>query len=180
MIQCSPICYIIGAILLLLLPLNWLFSAIFAALVHELCHILAVCLMGGKIRKIQISPGGCVIECWHPEPAAKVFSILAGPLGSFSLLFFRRIYPQIAVCGLIQGIFNLLPVFPLDGGRILQLLLEHFVPTKADCLLKAIRNVIILVLLGWMFWLKTDLFTVIFVLVCLLRPLPRKFPCKVT
>lgn len=146
MIRCSSFCYTLGAALLLLLPLDWLLSAITAALVHEGCHLLAVRLFGGRIFVIRIGIGGCVIESGELEWIYSLFAILAGPVGSLSLLAFRRFLPKIAVCGMIQGLFNLLPVLPLDGGRILQLLLCRWIPDKEDAILKGFKFVLLLAL----------------------------------
>ena len=38
---------LMGAFLLLTLPLNWLLSALAAAAFHELCHGAAILLLGG-------------------------------------------------------------------------------------------------------------------------------------
>lgn len=40
---------LMGAFLLLTLPLNWLLSALAAAAFHELCHGAAILLLGGRI-----------------------------------------------------------------------------------------------------------------------------------
>lgn len=42
---------------------------------------------------------------------------LAGPLGSFVLVSLGKYWPELALMALGQGIFNLIPVYPLDGGR---------------------------------------------------------------
>lgn len=136
MIRCSPFTYILGAAWVLLLPLDWLLSAMTAGLVHECCHLLAVRLFGGRIFGIRIGPGGCVIDSGELEWIPGLVAILAGPVGSLSLLAFRRALPKIAVCGMLQGLFNLLPVLPLDGGRILHILLCRWIPDKAEAVLK--------------------------------------------
>ena len=42
---------------------------------------------------------------------------LAGPAGGLILLIFARWIPRIAICAAVQALYNLLPVYPLDGGR---------------------------------------------------------------
>ena len=130
--------------MLLLLPLDWLLSAVTAAVFHEFCHIAAVRLFGGSVRKISVSCSGCVIDCSELEDPAKVLSILAGPAGSLSLLCVRGLVPQIAVCGLLQGLYNLLPVLPLDGGRVLELLLLRVLPKQTAAILSGVKDILVL------------------------------------
>jgi len=120
MIDCLPLFYIYLAALILLLPLEWILSVITASLVHELGHILAVFLFRGRISKITVSLWGCEIESCRLGDFQKLISIFAGPAASIALLLFRRRFPLIAVCGLLQGFYNLLPIHPLDGGRALR------------------------------------------------------------
>ena len=53
---------LMGAFLLLTLPLNWLLSALAAAAFHELCHGEAILLLGGRIWGVRIGVGGAVME----------------------------------------------------------------------------------------------------------------------
>ncbi len=53
-----------------------------------------------------------------------VICILSGPMGSLLLFLFVRWIPRIAFCGLLQGIYNLLPIYPLDGGRVVRCMLD--------------------------------------------------------
>lgn len=153
MIRCNPSSYILGAAVILLLPFDWLLSAVTAALVHEACHVLSVLLFGGHIRTIQITSRGCAIECDEQDFIPKVLSILAGPVGSLLLMKLRRSLPKIALCGLIHGVYNLLPVLPLDGGRILRELLNRWIPARTDSIMRGIRYAVFCSLMSWGVWL---------------------------
>ena len=123
---------LMGAFLLLTLPLNWLLSALAAAAFHELCHGAAILLLGGRIWGIRISAGGAVMETEPLSSGKELVCALAGPAGSLLLVLTFRIFPRVAVCALVQGAFNLLPVFPLDGGRALRCALARFCPKWAN------------------------------------------------
>ena len=111
---------LLWAVLLLTLPLTWLLSAMLAALFHELCHLLALALMGIPVHGIGIGSRGSRIHTPPLDPKRELVCAAAGPLGSLFLLLFLRQIPRIAICAAFQGLYNLLPLYPLDGGRILR------------------------------------------------------------
>lgn len=123
--------YLYFALLLLIFPLKWIAAAVFAGAVHELCHLLAVRLCGGRVARLRLSVRGAVMEAGGLNPAQELLCILAGPTGSLGLLLLARFFPRIAICGGVQGLFNLLPVFPLDGGRAVCLLCGRWLENKA-------------------------------------------------
>jgi len=182
MIDCLPLFYIYLAALILLLPLEWILSVITASLVHELGHILAVFLFRGRISKITVSLWGCEIESCRLGDFQKLISIFAGPAASIALLLFRRRFPLIAVCGLLQGFYNLLPILPMDGGHILQILLFRLVPGKANRIMAGIRFVMIFLIIFFMIRMNTSLSAGIlgwlFLMLWILKMIPRKTPCK--
>ena len=119
----SPFACVLAAMCVLMLPLRWLVAAFLAAAFHELCHILAVILCGGRVQSLKIGGRGAVISAGRMSTAKNIYCILSGPMGSLLLLLFAPWIPRIAICGLFQGLFNLLPIYPLDGGRALRCIL---------------------------------------------------------
>lgn len=105
---------------LLLLPIQWLFAMAVAAFFHELCHYWMVCLCGGQIHRFRFGLQGARMEVSGLTPCQELFCALAGPVGGVMLLLFSRWFPRVAICGLFQSVYNMIPVYPLDGGRVLR------------------------------------------------------------
>lgn len=131
LVQVEPLAYVFAALLILLLPFRWLAASVTAALIHEICHVLALWILGGRVHRIQLGMTGAVIGTDALDVKAELVCALAGPFGSLGLLSLRKIFPLVAVCGLVQGLFNLLPVYPMDGGRALRCLISLLFPQRA-------------------------------------------------
>jgi Zn-dependent protease len=112
-------------------------------LLHEFGHAFACRQTGGIANYILLWPfGGFAFVQPPPRPGAQLWSIAAGPLVNVALIpifallglvleprlaytapDFARLIGQIAQINLIILVFNLLPIYPLDGGQILRSLL---------------------------------------------------------
>lgn len=118
------------ALMLLVLPLRWLLACLLAATFHELCHWVAIRLCHGYVVGLRVGEGGATMETLPMDRGKEVICALAGPLGGLLLLLFARYIPRTAICALVQSAYNLLPLFPLDGGRALRGVLSILLPPK--------------------------------------------------
>lgn len=132
-IQISAGAFLLPAVLLLFLPIQWVFAMLLAAMVHEFCHIAAISLTDSRIFRVSIGMRGSQIETGPMHPSRELICALAGPLGSAALLLTARWFPRLAICGAVHCLYNCLPLFPLDGGRALQnLLVLLFPPVRGE------------------------------------------------
>ncbi|WP_368293199.1 M50 family metallopeptidase [Dehalobacter sp. TBBPA1] len=106
-------------------------------IVHEACHILAARGYGIRCRSIELYPyGGTAVldDSFEGKKKEETIIAFAGPAVNVVLFFFIQILRE---NGILSGAwalefaktnfwlaaFNLLPVLPLDGGRIVRGLL---------------------------------------------------------
>lgn len=171
------------ALMLLILPLNWTFAAVLAAILHELGHYVAVRLCGGKLRKLRASIHGAVMEAVGVSPVQELICILAGPAVSLSMLLLAPWFPRIAICGGMQGLFNLLPVYSLDGGRAARCLCGQWMPQRiGHCICAWLEKSVLaaLLMLGFYgsFCLRLGIMPLLVSIYVCCRAYMGKRPCK--
>ncbi len=120
------------------------------AMIHELGHLCAGLILGFKLQEISITPFGMKIEF---KPQCEEYNTkvgkgsclaikrgivaIAGPLTNFviicimiiamslnSELLINPIATTIIYSNFLIAIFNLIPIYPLDGGRIVKEILH--------------------------------------------------------
>lgn len=116
-----------------------------AVLVHELSHYIMIKLCGISVSSVCLQCSGVVMTTQAMTNKQEMLCALAGPVGGLSLLLTARWLPCTAICAFALSCYNLLPIFPLDGGRALRcVFLGMFGPIRGA----QVSNIITYILLG--------------------------------
>ncbi len=159
---------------LLLLPFRWCVAWITAAAVHELSHIAMLRLCRCKIMSVRIGAGGAVICADCDAAWKKILCTAAGPVGGAMLLFLSGFLPRLALCGLLQSAYNLLPFSDLDGGKVLNCLMGLLFPGKScgrflSAVETAVLAAMVALALYGTFWLRLGAVPLLIVGILLLK-----------
>lgn len=118
------------------------------AFVHEIGHVISGIILGFRPKSLHIMPFGIAVEfntyvqdynkkiiCGNILNLKKLLIALAGPMTNFIIIlicymwngdFYGINSKYIIYANLLLGIFNLLPIYPLDGGRIMKEIITIF------------------------------------------------------
>ena len=133
------------------------------ALIHELAHLICGVLLGFKPDTLRIMPLGFSIEFKRRVEdynkkvlksnimsVKKIIIALAGPLANLLIVVYGLIAnmeSNIIYSNFLLLTFNLIPIYPLDGGRILKDVLKIFCGNrKANIYMNIITNGLFVIL----------------------------------
>ncbi len=138
----------------------------FFAIFHELGHLLAGLLLGMKPDKMEIMPYGIAIsfrltpkdynkkiKCGNQLELKKIVVALAGPMTNVIMIWiFLHMNIDLVTSlmviysNLLLILFNLLPIYPLDGGRVVKGILHIiFGKIKAEKYTNAVSFVVLMI-----------------------------------
>ena len=158
------------------------------ALIHELGHLLAGILVGMQPEKLELMPFGVAISFKiKPEEynkkikkgnqleIKKILVALAGPITNFIVIviilnlnieLFKAL--TIIYTNFLIVIFNLLPIYPLDGGRILKGILHiNIGKQKAEKYINIISKITVTILTIIASILILHVHNIAFILICM-------------
>ena len=137
-------------------------------LLHEFGHALACRQVGGTANRIVLWPlGGVAYVDPPPRPGATLWSIAAGPLVNVALapvlwgFYFasrsatasadvHTLLYTVAWIDIVLFAFNILPVYPLDGGQILWSLLWFILGRARSLMVSTILGMLgVVAFIGW-------------------------------
>ena len=116
------------------------------AIIHELGHLLLGLILGEKPKEIKLTPLGLsmILKINTKEynkkikkanllELKKILIAIAGPLTNIIIIILAIFFniensklESIVYSNLMIAIFNLLPIYPLDGGRIIKGILHIY------------------------------------------------------
>lgn len=116
----------------------------FVVLLHEGAHIMMAKILGYRIDSIEIFPFGGVArieEAIAVNPQHEIMIAMIGPITNFITVFIsynllnvlhisNELFAFFTYANLTIGIFNLLPIIPLDGGRVFRAYLAYLIGFK--------------------------------------------------
>lgn len=131
-----------------------------AILTHEAAHIVTSKAFGVTLESVELTPFGGLarVPAVANDPRVETCVALAGPFNNFFLIALGLLLDKVGLLNpavltvfldlnLGIALFNLIPVLPLDGGRILRAMLSSKIGfTKATKCLASIGIVVAMVL----------------------------------
>ncbi len=165
---------------------GFILALFFCVLLHEFGHALTARKFGIRTRSIILLPIGGIaaIEKTPENPREEIIIALAGPAVSFAialllwvvLMSVNSMVPleelsvsggsflqRLMIINVLLAVFNLLPAFPMDGGRVFRALLALLMnPLKATRIAAGVAQAmaVVLALLG----MRYNLFLVVIAL----------------
>ena len=120
---------------------------------HEIGHLLTAKLFNWKIDKIYIYPIGGItrfVDFINKPFYEELLVTIMGPIFQIILSFFlARFNEGVLLFSNLLLMFNLLPITPLDGGKILNILLSVLVPYKLSLKIVIICSYIFYLVLNY-------------------------------
>lgn len=112
------LCWLL-ALLLLTIPVRWLFCWFAAVMVHELGHYIALTAFRIPVPSVAFGARGAMMQIRELSYKETVICSASGPVAGLMLLLLSKWVPLVAVFGFLQSIYNLIPMPGHDGDRIL-------------------------------------------------------------
>ena len=172
-----PFTYIVLLISFLASYFEKMYLLLLIILVHEFGHLIMINLFNYDVSKIIIYPFGG-LTTYDSKVNEKIYKELliciSGPLVQLLFMFvvyllkkyiYLNTYNSFVSINILLFRYNLLPIFPLDGGRLLNLVLDYIFPYRVSMHLISIISLILNVVLIIYFISCKDIFvTMLFII----------------
>lgn len=112
----------------------WMLAALISVIIHELGHAFLQRRYGARVQIMLVALGGLAIPDRGFTRAQHIKISLAGPfiqilvgytawrllrMSSGDAVVIQQFLSAFGLISMVWGVFNLLPIYPMDGGRVL-------------------------------------------------------------
>ena len=112
---------------------------LFSVTAHEAGHLLALKMLRVRVHKLRLTFSGAILVTEPLRYSREIVAAAAGPaVNALLLAAFAKTEPVTAFVNLLLLCYNLLPFYPLDGGRILRAVLRLLLPEGAAAMIERI------------------------------------------
>jgi len=162
-------------------------------LIHELAHTWVAQKLNHHVSNIYIDflSGGANMDLSKINPSDTIKIVFAGPLsnlilaGLTSILLLTGFHNEFILYtisfNLILGVFNLIPIYPMDGGRILEAFCliktnnDEFLSSKITHLISSICSLLLIFIsVIYSLWITLTLSIIFIIINIILLFEPRK------
>lgn len=158
-----PLTYVTALIFICLGYFKFYLSFMLVLVIHEFGHITFSLIFKWHIKKIILLPLGLLLKFEDNlnKPLKEEFIIsIMGIV--FQIIFLSIIHNETLVfCSNIILIFNILPIYPLDGSKIVNIILNKITNFKTSYFLTLLLSYVLIIILFCMFALKLYLIPLI-------------------
>lgn len=123
------------------------FIAYMFIIMHELSHMIMALIVGVDIDEIVLLPFGASAKYSGNITLIKEFLIaIAGPITTlfFSILYHNNTYTMVNI---LIFLFNMIPIYPMDGGRILKVFFALIFKKKVAEKISLYSDIVMIILL---------------------------------
>lgn len=142
----NPVTYFLVLSILLCGYFNYFVVILVILFFHELGHILMIKVFGERIKRVELLPFGAIIRLDMQLSISSIKLLLISSFGVIMQLFLYVPFMYFHNIGVISNLtyeifltynkliilFNMMPVVPLDGSKVLESILEMIMPYKLN------------------------------------------------
>ena len=177
-----PLTYLVALIAVLTAHFKLYLIFMLLVVVHEMGHICSGLFFKWELKEIVVLPLGLISKFDNLVNVSLNEELVVASMGIiwqliFYMIFFRNSY-EYYWCNRVIVIFNLLPIYPLDGSKILNVLLNKIFSFKSSYLISLYLSFILsicLILIGIIYKYLIIIIVILPLLMGLIKEYQKRF-----